>query len=158
MRRYKKMPMSLIIDSSTNQTMSRTIMTSITTSLAILALVIFGGEVIRSFTIAMLFGVIVGTYSSIYIAAPILILFKLRSDDGADAKDVEDQGASRQAQNEPGRRSGYTSRQALIDVYGNGGFRFADMSHRGSILCCRPAFMPGRRWRAHLCSCGTSTR
>ncbi len=93
MRRYKKMPMSLIIDSSTNQTMSRTIMTSITTSLAILALVIFGGEVIRSFTIAMLFGVIVGTYSSIYIAAPILILFKLRSDDGADAKDVEDQGA-----------------------------------------------------------------
>lgn len=91
MRRYKKMPMSLIIDVSTNQTMSRTIMTSITTSLAILALVIFGGEVIRSFTIAMLFGVVVGTYSSIYIAAPILILFKLRSDDGADAKGAEDE-------------------------------------------------------------------
>lgn len=91
MRRYKKMPMSLIIDVSTNQTMSRTIMTSITTSLAILALVIFGGEVIRSFTIAMLFGVVVGTYSSIYMAAPILILFKLRSDDGADAKGAEDE-------------------------------------------------------------------
>ncbi|MET3612546.1 SecD/SecF fusion protein [Rhizobium aquaticum] len=93
MRRYKKMPMSLIIDTSTNQTMSRTIMTSITTSLAILALVIFGGEVIRSFTIAMLFGVIVGTYSSIYIAAPILILFKLRSDDGANSKDDEEDAA-----------------------------------------------------------------
>jgi len=93
MRRYKKMPMSLIIDTSTNQTMSRTIMTSITTSLAILALVIFGGEVIRSFTIAMLFGVVVGTYSSIYIAAPILILFKLRSDDGANAKDDEEGAA-----------------------------------------------------------------
>ncbi len=93
MRRYKKMPMSLIIDTSTNQTMSRTIMTSITTSLAILALVLFGGEVIRSFTIAMLFGVVVGTYSSIYIAAPILILFKLRSDDGANAKDDEEEVA-----------------------------------------------------------------
>ena len=93
MRRYKKMPMSLIIDASTNQTMSRTIMTSITTSLAILALVLFGGEVIRSFTIAMLFGVIVGTYSSIYIAAPILILFKLRSDDGANSKDDEEDAA-----------------------------------------------------------------
>ena len=93
MRRYKKMPMSLIIDASTNQTMSRTIMTSITTSLAILALVLFGGEVIRSFTIAMLFGVIVGTYSSIYIAAPILILFKLRSDDGANVKGDEEDAA-----------------------------------------------------------------
>jgi SecD/SecF fusion protein len=93
MRRYKKMPLSLIIDTSTNQTMSRTIMTSITTSLAILALVIFGGEVIRSFTIAMLFGVVVGTYSSIYIAAPVLILFKLRSGNGADEKDAEDEGA-----------------------------------------------------------------
>ena len=57
------------------------------------ALVIFGGEVIRSFTIAMLFGVIVGTYSSIYIAAPVLILFKLRSDNGANAKDDEDEAA-----------------------------------------------------------------
>lgn len=89
LRRFKKMPMSLIIDTSTNQTMSRTIMTSLTTALAILSLVIFGGEVIRSFTIAMLFGVIVGTYSSIYIAAPILILFKLRTDDGSDAKGSE---------------------------------------------------------------------
>ncbi|RVD69554.1 protein translocase subunit SecF, partial [Mesorhizobium sp. M4A.F.Ca.ET.029.04.2.1] len=49
-----------------------------TTILALLALVLFGGEVIRSFTMAMLFGVVFGTYSSIFIAAPLLILFKLR--------------------------------------------------------------------------------
>jgi SecD/SecF fusion protein len=80
LRRYKKMPLPLIIDTSTNQTLSRTIMTSVTTSIALLSLVIFGGEVIRSFTIAMLFGVVVGTYSSIYIASPLLILFHLRSE------------------------------------------------------------------------------
>ena len=51
-----------------------------TTLLALLALYIFGGEVIRSFTAAMIFGVFVGTYSSIFIAAPLLILFKLRPD------------------------------------------------------------------------------
>ncbi len=53
-------------------------MTSLTTILALLALFMFGGEVIRSFTAAMLFGVVFGTYSSIFIAAPLLILFKLR--------------------------------------------------------------------------------
>ncbi|TGQ52785.1 protein translocase subunit SecF, partial [Mesorhizobium sp. M1C.F.Ca.ET.212.01.1.1] len=56
----------------------RTTLTSVTTILALLALVLFGGEVIRSFTLAMLFGVVFGTYSSIFIAAPLLILFKLR--------------------------------------------------------------------------------
>ena len=80
LRRYKKMPLPLIIDTSTNQTLSRTVMTSATTAIALTALVLFGGEVIRSFTIAMLFGVVVGTYSSIYIASPVLILFKLRPD------------------------------------------------------------------------------
>jgi SecD/SecF fusion protein len=58
----------------------RTILTSVTTLLALLALFIFGGEVIQSFTFAMIFGVLVGTYSSIFIAAPVLILFKLRAD------------------------------------------------------------------------------
>ena len=80
LRRSKKMPLPLIIDTSTNQTLSRTVMTSATTAIALTALVLFGGEVIRSFTIAMLFGVVVGTYSSIYIASPVLILFKLRPD------------------------------------------------------------------------------
>jgi SecD/SecF fusion protein len=80
LRRYKKMPLPLLIDTSINSTLSRTILTSVTTLLAIAALVLFGGEVIRGFTISMLFGVAVGTFSSIYIAAPVLILFKLRSD------------------------------------------------------------------------------
>ncbi|PWW04190.1 protein translocase subunit secF /protein translocase subunit secD [Hoeflea marina] len=80
LRRYKKMPLPKLLDLSINQTLSRTILTSFTTVLALLALFIFGGEVIRSFTFAMIFGVLVGTYSSIFIAAPVLILFKLRSD------------------------------------------------------------------------------
>lgn len=80
LRRYKKMPLDVLIDTSINQTLSRTILTSVTTLLALLALFLFGGEVIRSFTFAMLFGVLVGTFSSIYIAAPVLIAFRLRPD------------------------------------------------------------------------------
>ena len=80
LRRYKKMPMAELIDHSINQTLSRTTMTSLTTLLALIALFIFGGEVIRSFTFAMIFGVVVGTYSSVFIAAPLLITLKLRAD------------------------------------------------------------------------------
>lgn len=80
LRRYKKMSLTSLLDLSINQMLPRTILTSVTTLLALLALFIFGGEVIRSFTFAMIFGVVVGTYSSIFIAAPVLILFKLRAD------------------------------------------------------------------------------
>ncbi len=89
LRRYKKMPLPLLIDTSINQTLSRTILTSVTTALALLALVIFGGEVIRSFTIAMLFGVAIGTFSSIYMAAPVLILFRLRPESFQNFEDKE---------------------------------------------------------------------
>jgi len=82
LRRFKQMPLPILIDASINQTLSRTILTSATTGLALLALCLFGGEVIRSFTVTMLFGVVVGTFSSIYIAAPVLIVFKLRSQGG----------------------------------------------------------------------------
>jgi preprotein translocase SecF subunit len=78
LRKFKKMPLSELIDRSINDTLARTTMTSVTTVLALLALLIFGGSVIRSFIAAMLFGVIIGTYSSIYIAAPMLIYFGLR--------------------------------------------------------------------------------
>ncbi len=78
LRRYKKMPLDVLIDTSINQTLSRTVLTGSTTLLALLALYLFGGEVIASFTLAMLFGVLVGTFSSVYIAAPVLIAFKLR--------------------------------------------------------------------------------
>lgn len=78
LRRYKKMPISQLLNKAINETLSRTTLTSVTTILALLALFLFGGEVIRSFTAAMLFGVVFGTYSSIFIAAPLLILFRLR--------------------------------------------------------------------------------
>ncbi len=78
LRRYKKMPLEVVIDISVNQTLSRTVLTGSTTMLALLALYFFGGEVIASFTLAMLFGVLVGTFSSVYIAGPVLIAFKLR--------------------------------------------------------------------------------
>lgn len=88
LRRYKKMPMAELLDLSVNQTLSRTVMTSLTTLIALVALFIFGGEVIRSFTFAMIWGVVIGTYSSIFVAAPMLIWFKLRPTDSA-GKDNE---------------------------------------------------------------------
>lgn len=90
LRRYKKMPLPVLIDLSLNQTLSRTILTGLTTMLALLALYLFGGEVIRSFTFAMLFGVAIGVFSSIYIAGPVLIAFKLRPDmfDKPEGKDA----------------------------------------------------------------------
>jgi preprotein translocase SecF subunit len=74
MRKYKKMPIEELIDLSINETLSRTLMTAGTAFVALLALYILGGEVIRGFVFAMLIGTIVGTYSSVYIAAPVLIL------------------------------------------------------------------------------------
>jgi SecD/SecF fusion protein len=64
-----------IINKAINQTLSRTIMTSVTVFLTILILFIFGGEVTRGFSFAMLIGVIVGSYSSIFVAAPVLVDF-----------------------------------------------------------------------------------
>jgi preprotein translocase subunit SecF len=79
LRRYKQMPLSELIDLATNQTLARTIMTSATTLLALFALFFFGGDVIRSFTAAMLWGVFVATASSIFIGGPVLIYFNLRA-------------------------------------------------------------------------------
>jgi preprotein translocase SecF subunit len=74
LRRYKQMPLAVLIESSINSTLSRTIMTSMTTMLVLLSLFLFGGEVIRGFSFTMLWGVVIGTYSSIFIASPMLIL------------------------------------------------------------------------------------
>ena len=73
LRRYKKMNLADLINSSTNSTLSRTVLTSSVTLFSLLALMIFGGEVLHSFSTATFFGIIIGTYSSIYISAPILI-------------------------------------------------------------------------------------
>jgi preprotein translocase subunit SecF len=74
LRRYKKMPMPDLLNASVNQTLSRSVITHVTVSLALLSLLLFGGEAIHSFTATMMFGVVlVGTYTSVFIASPILI-------------------------------------------------------------------------------------
>lgn len=78
LRKYKKVPLYTLINNSLNETLSRTILTVATTLLATIALVVFGGDVLKSFSITMLFGIVIGTYSSIYISAPLLIHFNLR--------------------------------------------------------------------------------
>ncbi|MCX2722787.1 protein translocase subunit SecF [Roseibium salinum] len=80
LRKYKKRPLTEVLDLSINQTLARTTMTSVTTLLALIALYVFGGEVIQSFTLAMIFGIVIGTFSSIFLAAPFLILFNLRAE------------------------------------------------------------------------------
>ena len=70
----KESPFSELLNLSINQTLSRTLMTSLTTLLALLALYIFGGEVVRGFVSAMMWGVLIGTYSSIFIASPLIAL------------------------------------------------------------------------------------
>jgi len=78
MRRYKKMGLIELLNFSINETLARTLMTSGTVFVAVLALVLFGGPVLYSFSIAMLWGVIVGTYSSIWIASATLVYLNLR--------------------------------------------------------------------------------
>ncbi|MFD2235883.1 protein translocase subunit SecD [Aureimonas populi] len=78
LRKYKKMPLSELIDLSLNETLRRTILTGVTMMLALIALVFFGGEVIRGFILPMIVGVLVGVYSSVFIAGPMLIYFQLR--------------------------------------------------------------------------------
>jgi SecD/SecF fusion protein len=79
LRKHRKMPLPELIDLSINQTIVRTSLTQFTVFLALIPLVLFGGEVIRSFTIAMTFGCLVGMYSSIIVNGPILINFGLKS-------------------------------------------------------------------------------
>ncbi len=84
LRKYKKMELVDLFNYSINNTLSRTIMTSLTTLLALVSLFIFGGEVIRPFALTMIIGVIIGTYSSVFIAVPTLLIFKFRPQDEDD--------------------------------------------------------------------------
>jgi preprotein translocase subunit SecF len=80
LRRYKKLPMTELLNMSINQTLSRSVVTHLTVSLSLLALLLFGGEAIHSFTATMMFGVVlVGTYTSVFIASPILIYLGVRT-------------------------------------------------------------------------------
>ena len=97
LRKFKAMPLRDIINLSLNDTLSRTLLTSITTLIALLILFFFGGEVIKGFSFGMIWGVLVGTYSSIFIATPLLIYMKLRRsifDDEDEAEGSPAQGAS----------------------------------------------------------------
>jgi len=72
LKKYPKNPISTISNTSTNETLSRTLITSVTTLLALISIYIFGGEILKGFSFAMIVGVLVGTYSSIFVATPIL--------------------------------------------------------------------------------------
>jgi preprotein translocase subunit SecF len=72
----RKDPIEVIINNGINHVLNRTIITSLTTALVLVALVIFGGEVIHDFSLALLIGVGIGTYSSIFVASPLLLLSK----------------------------------------------------------------------------------
>ena len=102
MRKYKRLSTAEIIDMSINAVLPRTIMTATTVFLALLALFFLGGHVIRSFSAAMIWGIFVATYSSIFICSPMLIYMGVRADAfdkmrekdvaGADVKDCEGEG------------------------------------------------------------------
>ena len=78
LRKYKRMPLGDIIDLSINEMLTRTIITSMTAVLALIALAVFGGPSLYGLSIIMLFGIVIGTYSSIYIAAPVILLWGVR--------------------------------------------------------------------------------
>ncbi len=78
--KYKTMPLRDVMNLSVNETLSRTLMTSGTTLISLIALLIFGGDVIRGFVFAITFGVIIGTYSSIYVAKNIVLMLGVKRD------------------------------------------------------------------------------
>ncbi|WDI32081.1 protein translocase subunit SecF [Hyphococcus flavus] len=80
LRKFKQKPLADLLDLSINDTLSRTVMTSLTTMLALLVLVIFGGEVLRGFTLAMIWGIVIGTYSSVFVASPFLLTTNVKRD------------------------------------------------------------------------------
>ena len=90
LRKYKTMPLADVLNLSVNDTLSRTILTSVTTLLALLALFLLGGEGLRGFSLAMIWGVIIGTYSSIFVASPLLLALRLRR--GANTGGAQDGG------------------------------------------------------------------
>ncbi|MEM8919623.1 MAG: protein translocase subunit SecF [Pseudomonadota bacterium] len=89
LRKYRKMDIVALLDLSVNETLARTVMTSLTMLVALLALIVWGPDVIFGFSVAMFLGVVIGTYSSVYMAAPILIWLKVGPDSfiPADADD-----------------------------------------------------------------------
>jgi preprotein translocase subunit SecF len=84
LRKYKKMPLRELIDLSINETLSRTIITGCTAIMALAGLAVLGGEALRGFSVIMIIGIILGTYSSIYVAAPIILLWGVKRGEEAE--------------------------------------------------------------------------
>ncbi len=80
LRKYKQKPLKEVLNLSINETLSRTVMTSVTTLIALVALFVLGGDVIRGFVFAMIWGVVVGTYSSVFVASTILLWLGVKRD------------------------------------------------------------------------------
>lgn len=78
LRKYKRMPLREVIDLSINETLSRTVITGLTAILALGGLAVFGGPTLFGFSIVMMFGIVIGTYSSIYVAAPVILLWGVK--------------------------------------------------------------------------------
>ena len=95
LRRYKKMPLPELLNMSINRTLSRTIMTSGLALLSVLALLFFGGDVLRGFSIAMTWGIVKGTYSTICVATPMLIYMNLRRERVGSVRPDAEKAASR---------------------------------------------------------------
>jgi preprotein translocase subunit SecF/SecD/SecF fusion protein len=89
LRKYKKMPLGELIDLSINETLSRTIMTGVTALFALGVLAVLGGGPLQPFAIALIFGIVVGTYSSVYVAAPVLLLWGVKRGGADDVKPVK---------------------------------------------------------------------
>ncbi|CAN1722219.1 Sec translocon accessory complex subunit SecF [Hyphomicrobium sp. 1Nfss2.1] len=92
LRKFKRMDLNDLLNLSINETLSRTILTGMTAIAGIMALLVFGGEVIRNFSFAMLFGIIIGTYSSMFIAAPLLGYLGVKRDTVGSAPKPADAG------------------------------------------------------------------
>jgi preprotein translocase subunit SecF len=97
LRRYKTMPFAELLNNSINETLARTVMTSVTTLLALLALYILGGEVLRGFSFAMIWGVLIGTYSSICLAVPVLLYMNIERRSGGNVDDTNEEAAAEPA-------------------------------------------------------------
>ncbi len=93
LRKYKKLPLPDLFNQAINQTLSRTVMTSVTTLLALMALFLFGGQVIRDFSFAMIWGVVIGTYSSVCLAVPTLLRLNIRRQTPGGAGKAEEASA-----------------------------------------------------------------
>lgn len=104
LRRYKKMSLPDLLNMAANRTLSRTFLTSFTTLIALVALAIFGGTIIRDFALAMIWGVVVGTYSTVFVAVPLLLA--LRIDREALAKNDEGDAGGTEAPGNPTENQG----------------------------------------------------